>query len=110
MVIIHMAMHFEGLQNLVKLCSVGNRHVNCMGGIDTVLNVLVIDADWSAGLEIAVNDHRDFCIHDCASCESSADCLINLLRICACLCSKYKSLRDHRNRIIHDHLICEFCC
>ena len=81
-----------------------------MSGVDAVLDVLVVDADGAAGLEVAVDDHGDLGIHDCAACQSAADGLIDLLGICACLCGKHECFGDDCDGVVDDHLVGKLGC
>ncbi len=51
-VILHMSMDLQCLQNLIQLCSVRNRYINRMCSIYNILDVFVVDAIGPPGLKL----------------------------------------------------------
>src|SRR5699024_11089528 len=68
-------------------------------------DILVIDADRSAGFEVALHNHRDLGIQHGAACQSAADGLVDFHRICPCLHSQDKGLGHNSDGIVYNDLV-----
>lgn len=56
-VVVHVAGDLQGLLNLEELGGQGQGDINLVSGGQDVLDVLVVDADGAAGLEVALAHH-----------------------------------------------------
>ena len=92
-------------QDLIQLSGIGNGDIDGMSCVDHVLDVLVIDTDGSAGLKVALYDHGDFGIKDCAAGKSAPDGLVDLYRISPCFYGKNKCLGYDSDGIVNDDLV-----
>ena len=76
-----------------------------MSGGQRVIEVLDVQVDLEAGLEIAREDHRGFGVHDGGTREAALDGLKDLLRIDARPGGQEHRLRKRRDVERHDDLV-----
>ncbi len=78
MVIVHMSVDFQGLQDFIQLSGVGDGYVQGMSGVHHIFDVLVIDGYFASGYEIPFHNHGDFGIQHSASGQSAPNGVIYL--------------------------------
>ena len=75
------AVVVQPLQHLLHLRGQQHRRAEAVAGIEGVVEVLDMQVDLEAGLEVAVHHHRDLRIHDRRTGQTAADGREDLLRV-----------------------------
>ena len=74
------AVHLEGLHDFHDGLERGMGHAEVVGGVQGVGEVLDVEFDAEAGLEVAGEHHGDFGVHDGAAGEAALDGFKDFLR------------------------------
>ena len=97
-----MAGDLQGLLNLKELGGQGQGDVNLVGGGQDVLDVLVVDADGAAGLEVALAHHGSLGVQHGAAGQAAPDGVIDLHGIHTGLGGQHQGL-GHGGNVQVDH-------
>ena len=78
-----------------------------MGRVQGIVQILDVEFDSEAGLEVVGHHHGGFRVHHGGACQPAPDCLIDQLRVRAALHRQRQCFRDCGNIDCHDHLVCQ---